>query len=80
MLFASRKNRTSVCNLQDYRNSHYTIEALAINYVLFQFILVIITLQYYCHIITIQLLGDSNPFYLREGQKYYLYTKEPLLC
>ena len=26
-----------------------------------------------------QLLGDSNPFYLREGQKYYLYTKEPLL-
>ena len=24
-----------------------------------------------------QLLGDSNPFYLHEKQKYYLYTKEP---
>jgi hypothetical protein len=26
-----------------------------------------------------QLLGDSNPFYLHEKQRYYLYTKEPNL-
>ena len=29
--------------------------------------------------ITFQSLGESNPFFLREGQEYYLYTKGPLL-
>jgi hypothetical protein len=29
--------------------------------------------------ITFQSLGESNPFSLREGQVYYLYTKGPLV-
>lgn len=31
-------------------------------------------------IVNIQLLRESNPFYLREGQEYYRYTKEPSVC
>ena len=29
--------------------------------------------------ITFQSLGESNPFSLREGQVYYLYTKGPFV-
>ena len=60
--YTPRENRTPDSTLQESRVCHYTMGANCI------------MLSYQMNN---QSLRESNPFCLREGQKYYLYTKEP---
>ena len=60
--YTPRENRTPVSTLQELRASHCTIGAHC---------------NMLFHKTNSQFLRESNPFCLREGQKYYLYTKEP---